>query len=167
MTENLANILVNLLHGVNKQLVVFIVSLLPMLESRGGLIVASLLHVDFFEALIISLIGNILPIPFILILFEKIEKLLRKSKKINKLFIKLENKTLKKRAQIDKYGYLGLILFVGIPLPGTGAWTGSLLAILLDLDKKKSFVYIVLGVILASIIMSVASYLIPYLIRTL
>ena len=64
----------------------------------------------------------------------------------------------KHKGQIEKYGYLGLILFVGIPLPGTGAWTGALLAVLLNLDKKKSFIYIMLGIVLASIIMSILSY---------
>ena len=70
----------------------------------------------------------------------------------------LSNKTLKKKDQIDKYGYFGLFLFVGIPLPGTGAWTGSLLAILLNLDKKKSFITIAIGVLAAGIIMSLLSY---------
>lgn len=67
-------------------------------------------------------------------------------------------KVLSKREQIDKYGYFGLMIFVGIPLPGTGAWTGSALAVLLGLDKKKSFLFIVLGVIMAAIIMSIVSY---------
>ena len=70
----------------------------------------------------------------------------------------MEKKILSKKAQIEKYGYLGLLLFVGIPLPGTGAWTGSALAVLLGMDRKKSFFYILLGVILASIIMSIISY---------
>ena len=65
---------------------------------------------------------------------------------------------MKKSDSIKKYGYVGLILFVGIPLPGTGAWTGSLLAVLLNLDKKKSFICILAGVILASIIMTIISY---------
>ena len=70
----------------------------------------------------------------------------------------LEKKGNSKRSQIDKYGYLGLVLFVGIPLPGTGAWTGSLVAILLGLDKKKSFICILIGVMLAAAIMSIVSY---------
>jgi len=101
------------------------------------------------------------------LLFEKIEELLMKIKSIKKILVKIENKALKKKTQIDKYGYLGLLLFVGIPLPGTGAWTGALLAILLNLDKKKSFIYILLGVILASIIMSIVSYLIPTIISSI
>ena len=70
----------------------------------------------------------------------------------------LEKKVDSKREQIDKYGYWGLILFVGIPLPGTGAWTGSLLAVMLGLDKKRSFLCILVGVVLAAIIMSILSY---------
>ncbi len=167
MTETLATFLVNLFNGFNKQVVIFIISMLPILELRGGLIAASLLHINFIEAYIICIIGNILPIPFIILLFEKIEKVLKKIKIFNIIFSKLETKTLKKRKQIDKYGYLGLLLFVGIPLPGTGAWTGALLVSLLDLDKKKSLIYILLGVILASIIMSIVSYLIPSIITSL
>ena len=79
--------------------------------------------------------------------------------KITSKFVKwLEKKVSSKRGQIDKYGYLGLILFVGIPLPGTGAWTGSLLAVMLGLDRKKSFICIILGVLIASVIMSIVSY---------
>ena len=90
---------------------------------------------------------------------EKVLELFEKWNVTSKVVRWLEKKVDSKREQIDKYGYLGLILFVGIPLPGTGAWTGSLIAIMLGLNKKKSFVCIIVGVILASIIMSIISYL--------
>jgi len=167
MTNTLATFFVTLFGNLNKHVIIFIISMLPILELRGGLIAASLLHINFVEAYVICIIGNILPIPFVLLLFEKIEELLMKIKSIKKILVKIENKALKKKTQIDKYGYLGLLLFVGIPLPGTGAWTGALLAILLNLDKKKSFIYILLGVILASIIMSIVSYLIPTIISSI
>ena len=99
-----------------------------------------------------------LPIPFVLIFLDKIFNWLKKFKTTEKIVVKLEKKILSKKAQIEKYGYLGLLLFVGIPLPGTGAWTGAGLAVLLRLDKKKSSIAIFLGVILASIIMSIISY---------
>ena len=89
---------------------------------------------------------------------DKIFNWLKKFKTTEKIVVKLEKKILSKKAQIEKYGYLGLLLFVGIPLPGTGAWTGAGLAVLLRLDKKKSSIAIFLGVILASIIMSIISY---------
>jgi len=146
------------LGGLGKEVIVFIISMLPILELRGGLIAATLLGVDFLPGYIVSIIGNILPIPIVLLFLEKILDFLKKFKVTEKLVVKIENKILSKKEQIDKYGYLGLLLFVGIPLPGTGAWTGSGLAVLLHLDRKKSFIYILLGVVLASIIMSIFSY---------
>lgn len=156
--ESLIESLIKIFGPLGKELVVFIISILPLLELRGGLIAASLLKLPFFKGYIISIIGNILPIPIVLLFLDKIFTLLKKFKLTSKIVIKLENKILSKKKQIDKYGYLGLLLFVGIPLPGTGAWTGSALAVLLHLDKKKSFIYIILGIIMASIIMSIFSY---------
>lgn len=156
--EHLVGSLIDLFEGLNKELIVFIISMLPLLESRGGLLAAMLLQLDFIPGFIISFLGNTLPIPLVLLFIEKIFNWLKKYNKTNKIITKFEKKTLSKKGQIEKYGYLGLILFVGIPLPGTGAWTGALLAVLLNLDKKKSFIYIMLGIILASIIMSILSY---------
>jgi len=156
--EHLVKTIIELFSGANKELIVFIISILPILELRGGLLAASLLKVNFLSGYIISIIGNILPIPLVLLFLEKIFNFLKKNKYLEKIITKFENKVLSKKGQIDKYGYLGLLLFVGIPLPGTGAWTGSALAVLLHLDRKKSFFYIILGVILASIIMSILSY---------
>jgi len=156
--ESLVQSLTELLGGLGKEVIVFIISMLPILELRGGLIAATLLGVDFLPGYIVSIIGNILPIPIVLLFLEKILDFLKKFKVTEKLVVKIENKILSKKEQIDKYGYLGLLLFVGIPLPGTGAWTGSGLAVLLHLDRKKSFIYILLGVVLASIIMSIFSY---------
>ena len=150
--------LIDILKGWNKDIIIFIISMLPILELRGGLLAASLLKVKYFKALVICIIGNLIPIPLVLIFLEFIFNILRKWKVTKKLVDWLERKVLSKREQIDKYGYLGLLLFVGVPLPGTGAWTGSALAVLLGLDKKKSFIYIILGVLLASIIMSILSY---------
>ena len=158
MTETVVNFFIDLFNGLNKNILVFIVSMLPIVELRGGLIAASILKIECFKAFIICFIGNILPVPFILLLIEKIFELLKKWNFTKKIINKLEKKTLEKSDQITKYGYLGLLLFVGIPLPGTGAWTGSLLAVLLNLNKKKSFIYISLGVLLAGIIMSIISY---------
>ena len=158
MTETVVNFFIELFSGINKNILVFIVSMLPIVELRGGLIAASILHVEFIKAFIICFIGNILPVPFILLLIEKIFDLLKKWNPTKKIVTKLEKKTLSKKEQINKYGYWGLLLFVGIPLPGTGAWTGTLLAVLLKLNKKKSFIFIALGVLLAGIIMSILSY---------
>jgi len=156
--DSLVNFIIDIFNGWNKEVVVFIVSLLPILELRGGLLAASFLKVEFMRAFIICFIGNILPIPLVLLFLDYILSLLKKWKITKKIIDWFERKVLSKREQIDKYGYLGLLLFVGIPLPGTGAWTGSALAVLLGLNRKKSFVVILVGVLLAGIIMSILSY---------
>lgn len=160
MTEGLVETFIGFFRDLdlNKEVIVFIISLLPILELRGGLLAASLLNVDPVVGYIICVIGNILPVPFILLLITPLFNRLKKTKLLSKFVDKIENKALSKKEQIDKYKYLGLVLFVGIPLPGTGAWTGSLIACLLDMDKKKSFFAIMLGVIMASIIMMIISY---------
>ncbi len=156
--ESMVSGLVELFKGLNKEVVVFIISMLPLLELRGGILAASILNVSFLPGYILSILGNVLPIPFLLLFLEKILNWLSKFKSTKKVVNEFEKKVLSKKEQIDKYGYIGLMLFVGIPLPGTGAWTGSALAVLLGMDRKKSFLYIFLGVILASIIMSIISY---------
>lgn len=145
-------------HGIPSWLVVFIISLFPILECRLGMFTAIvLLKMNPFVGFIISFIGNILPIPFILLLINKIFEILKKIPVICKPIYWLEEKTLKKRDKIDKYGIWGLLLFVAIPLPGTGGWTGALLASLLHLDRKKSFGVICVGVFIAGLIISILS----------
>lgn len=141
-----------------KEILVFVISMLPILELRGGILAAALLDMNPITSYIVCVIGNILVIPIALYLLEFIFKILRKFKFFDKIITKIEDKCLSKREQLDKYGYLGLVLFVGIPIPGTGAWTGCFLASLLGMNKKKSFLAAMLGVILASIIMMILSF---------
>ena len=163
--SNIIQSIVNLFGSIPHEIVIFVISLLPILEMRGGMIAATLLGVPYVKALIICVIGNIIPIPFILLFIKKIFQWLKKFKTTGRFVTWLENKTLKKRGQIDKFGFWGLILFVGIPLPGTGGWTGALLASLLGIPVKKSSFAIGLGICLCAIIMSIATYLIPYLVK--
>ena len=147
MAEELASFFVELFGGLTslkygKELIIFIISLMPILELRGGLIAATLL----------------IPIPFILWLITPIFNKMKKMKMFSGLVDKLEKKAMSKKEQIEKLQYLGLMLFVGIPLPGTGAWTGCLIAALLDMDKKKAMVAAILGVVMAGIIMMILSY---------
>ena len=145
-------------HGIPDWLVVFIISLCPILECRLGMFTAIvLLQMYPFVGFIISFLGNILPIPFILLLINKIFEWLKKVPYVKVPIIWLEEKTLKKKDKIDKYGIWGLLLFVAIPLPGTGGWTGALLASLLHLDRKKSFGVIAIGVFIAGLIITVLS----------
>lgn len=165
MAENLVNAIIGAFGGISsiaygKEILVFIISLMPILELRGGLIAASLLNMNPVTSYIISIIGNVLPVPFILLLITKILAWMRKSKVslFNKVANWLDEKVEKHKGQIEKYGYLGVILFVGIPLPGTGAWTGSLIASVLDLDRKKTFVAVMIGILMASVIMMLLSF---------
>ena len=165
MANKLVKAIVGLFGGFTslkfgKEILVFIISLMPILELRGGLIAASLLGLDPIPSYIISIIGNILPIPFILWFINSILNWMRncKIKKFNKIVKWLDKKVKKHKGSIEKYGFWGLVLFVGIPLPGTGAWTGCLIASVLEMDKKKSFIAALIGVFMASIIMMILSF---------
>lgn len=145
-------------HGIPDWLVVFLISLCPVLECRLGMFTAIvLLQMNPVAGFIISFIGNILPIPFILLLINWIFEIFKKLPVLKNIVFWLEEKTLKKRDKIDKYGIWGLLFFVAIPLPGTGGWTGALLASLLHLDKKKSFGIIAIGVFIAGLIITILS----------
>jgi len=145
-------------HGIPDELVVFLISLMPVLECRLGMFTAIvLLQMNTFKGFIISFLGNILPIPFILLLINWIFEVFKKIPGLKNIVFWLEERTLKKRDKIDKYGIWGLLFFVAVPLPGTGGWTGALLASLLKLDKKKSFAIISLGVFIAGLIMTILS----------
>ena len=137
---------------------VFIISMIPILELQGGLLAASLLKISAAKALPICIVGNIIPIPFILLFIRQIFKWMKKTKLFRGLIIKMENRAMGKSDQIKRYEFLGLLLFVGIPLPGTGAWTGALIASLLEVDIKKSSIAILCGLFMASAIMYIVSY---------
>lgn len=143
---------------VSREIVIFIISMIPILELRGGLLVASLLDVSITTAIPICIVGNIIPIPFILLFIKQIFKWLKKIKLFRGMIERMETRAMGKSDTIKKYEFLGLMLFVGIPLPGTGAWTGSLIAALLDVDFKKAIIAELLGIIIATVIMSVVSY---------
>ena len=158
MSESIALSIAEFFQGkIAKEFIVFIISMIPILELRGSLIVAGFLKMEFLATYVIAVLGNMLPIPFILLFVDKIFNLLKKTK-AKKLVIKMENKALSKSDQIKKYGKLGLFLFVAIPLPGTGAWTGSLIAVLLRMKMKDSLPWIFLGVLTAGLIMSLLSF---------
>ena len=143
------------------ELIVFAISLLPILELRGGLVAAALLGLEWYIAFPICVIGNILPIPFILLFIKQIFKVLRKLPVFKKIIPKLEKKAGEKGSLINRGRFIGLFSFVAIPLPGTGAWMGALAATLLDIRMKKSFPIIFLGVITAGIIMLLIAYALP------
>ena len=140
----------NLSQYISPEGAVFIISMIPLLELRGGLLAASLLKISAAKAIPLCIVGNIIPIPFILLFIRQIFKVLKKTKLFRGLIIRSD--------QVKKYEFWGLMLFVGIPLPGTGAWTGSLIASLLEIDIKKSSMAILCGIIMATVIMYIVSY---------
>ena len=165
MSEKLVGAMIGAFGGLTaikygREILVFIISLMPILELRGGILAAALLNLDPLPGYVISIIGNVLPVPFILFLIIKVLAWMKNSKVnfFNKIANWLDEKVEKNKGQIEKYGYWGLLLFVGIPLPGTGAWTGTLIAAVLNLDKKKTFITVLGGILMASIIMMFLSY---------
>lgn len=159
MSEAIAEYVVNLLGGrISPEIIAFIVSMMPILELRGGLIAAKLMEIEFVKAFIICYIGNMLPVPFILLFIRKIFNLLKKIPTVENAIVKLEARSIRKGDKIRKYRLWGLLIFVGIPLPGTGAWTGALVADLFDIRIKHSLPVIALGVLIAGIIISALSY---------
>lgn len=163
MAESLVHTFLGLFDGLRsipfgKELIVFLISLMPILELRGGLIAAALLGLDIVPAFIICIIGNLLPMPFILWFITPIFNKLKKTKHLSKLVNKIEKKALSKKDKIEKAEFWGLLFFVGIPLPGTGGWTGSLIASLINMDKKKAMLAITCGVLLAGLIVGSLSF---------
>ena len=150
-------------HGIPEWLIPFLVSILPIIELRGGIIAARLLDKELFKAIWVCMIGNILPIPFILLFIDKFFTFVKKHKipLLTKLVIFLENKAINKSSAMEKGEFFFLLFFVGIPLPGTGAWTGSLIAALRKIPLKKAVPAIFLGLCLASAIMCTLCYGFP------
>jgi uncharacterized membrane protein len=166
MGEKLLNWFMQLLTGMPNWLIVGIVSMVPLIELRGGLIAAALLGMPLWEGILFCLIGNIIPVPFILLFITPIFRWLKTTKLFRPLVEKIEARSMGKSDKIRKAEFWGLVLFVGIPLPGTGAWTGSLIACLLNVDKKKAFCAVILGLLLATTIMCVFTYGIPAIVAS-
>lgn len=160
MVENVVEFLKDKL---SPEMVVFVVSLMPILELRGGLIASAILHIDWVVAFPICVLGNLLPIPLELLFIRKIFNLLKKIKGIGNLVDKLDKRAKEKGTEISKskYAFWGLFTLVAIPLPGTGAWTGGLVADVLDMRISRAMPAIILGVIAAGLITSFISYVIP------
>lgn len=165
MAESIATTLVEFFQNkIPEELIVFFISLLPVLELRGGMIAASLLGLELIPSFIICFIANMIPIPFILLFIRKIFQFLRDKPFFGKIIEKLEIRSMRKSETVKKYRGWGLLLFVAIPLPGTGGWTGALIAALIDMRISTATGIIAFGVFIAGVIMSVVSYGIPAII---
>ena len=145
----------------------FLLSMVPVIELRGAIPIATEVHeLNFWIAIVVSIIGNMVPVPFIIVFIRKIFDWMRKKMpKLNGLVSKMEQKTEKHKETVLKYEFWGLFLLVAIPLPGTGAWTGALVAAMLDMQLKRAVPAIFLGVVGAAAIVSFVTLAVPMLVQ--
>ena len=147
---------------IRKYLIVFLISMVPLIELRGAIPYAVGFNLPLLPSLALAIIGNMLPVPFIFLFARKVLEWGKDKRFIGGFFTwcleKGEKGGRKLESKAGRGLYIALLLFVGIPLPGTGAWTGTLAASILNMDFKKSVLYVMLGVLFAGAIMLVASY---------
>ncbi len=144
---------------VGKLLISFFVAMVPVVELRVAMPIATGLGIDWWVALPIVIVGNIIPVPFIIIFIKRIFAWMSARKGfLARIVTKMEKKAYSKKDVIEKYGPWGLWIFVAIPLPGTGAWTGALIAAMMDISLKRAFPAIATGVVTAGVIMAFVSY---------
>ena len=137
----------------------FLVSMVPIIELRGAIPIGVGYGLDYWVVVLVAVIGNIIPVPFIILFIRKIFELMRKwSKKLDGIVTKLEKRAESKSDVVQKYAFWGLFVLVAIPLPGTGAWTGALVAAMLDMRLKRAFPAIAFGVITAAAIVTFVTY---------
>ncbi len=140
-------------------LLTLLVSMVPVIELRGGIPFGVAAGLPVWAAYLAAVIGNLLPVPFIVVYIRRVFVFMRQHMpRLNRLVDKMEEKAHLKSASVLKYQYLGLAIFVAIPLPGTGAWTGALVAAFLDMRLKRAFPSIAGGVLSAGLIISILSY---------
>lgn len=150
--------LFNWLMGAGRELAVVLISMVPLVELRGAVPLGAVAGVPAIELIPLAVIGNMIPIPFLLFFGEKLLDWVCSLGPLSGFATKYREKLLGKTGQVTRYERLGLFLFVAIPLPGTGAWTGSLVAALFDIRLKHAFPAIALGVLIAGIIVSAVTY---------
>lgn len=149
----------NALSGIpSEELIVFFISMMPVLELRGGLLAASWLEIELWRAVLVCVAGCFLPVPFILLLIRRILRAMKRIRLTREIAVRLEQRALGKSENIRRFEFWGLLIFVGIPLPGTGAWTGALIAALLDIPPKKAALAILAGILLSAALMTALAY---------
>ncbi len=146
--------------GLSKEIIVAIISMMPIFELRGGIpLGVFFFKMNILSTAIISITANILVIPPILWLLKPVNKWLESFEQGNNIIEKLRKRAIAKSKIVQKLEFFGLMLFVAMPLPGSGAWTGALIAFFLKMSLKKSLLYIILGVIIAGILVTFLTYL--------
>ena len=142
-----------------KLLITFLISMVPVIELRGAIPSAIAMDIEPWLACTLSVIGNMIPVPFILLFIRKIFVWMKRYEKLEKIVTKLENRAASKSESVKKYELIGLCLLVAIPLPGTGAWTGALVAALMDMRFRRALPIIFLGVVIAGIVVTLVTTL--------
>lgn len=148
-----------LLEIITKEIMVILIAAMPLVELKGAIPVGVSMGLRPIHATILGVIGSLIPVPFLLLFLKPIFIRLRKTKLFKGTIDKIVKKTLKKGKNIKKYSIIGLIIFVAIPLPGTGVWTGSLAAILFNIRFKHAFPAITLGNTIAATIVFILSFI--------
>ena len=136
----------------------FLLSMVPIIELRGAIPLGAGLGLPWYINYIVCVIGNFLPVPFILLFIRAILNWMKKVPKLDKIALWLEERAAKKSDKVNKYATLGLLVFVALPLPGTGAWTGSLVAALMEMRLKHSLLSVFCGVLIAGVIVTLIAY---------
>lgn len=137
----------------------FCIAMVPVLELRGAIPIGTAYGLDLWTAIFVSILGNLVPVPFIIIFIKKIFAWMRRRMpRLDGLVTGLEKRAADKSETVEKYAFWGLFILVAIPLPGTGAWTGSLVAAMMDMPMRKAFPAIALGVVGAGIIVAFVTY---------
>jgi uncharacterized membrane protein len=148
----------NFFSFLGKEGALFIVSMIPLIELRGSILLGAAMKMNWLIVYIICVIGNLVPVPFIVLFGKKLIGWLKNTRLLSNTAHKFEARLMKKADKVTKYSFIGLCLFVAVPLPGTGAWTGAAIAALLDMKLKHAFLSIALGVLIAGAIMTIGSY---------
>ena len=152
------DLIVNFFKGFPSEVIVLILSMIPVIELRGGIPAAYAMGLPLFETLPLAIIGNTIPVPFIILFIKQIFKFMKKHNILSNLIDKITQRALDRSDKVESMEFWGLMIIVAIPLPGTGAWTGALIAALMDLDFKRAMLSIGLGVIVSAIIVSFLTY---------
>ena len=136
----------------------FLISMIPVAELRASVIFGAAKGLEWYYVLPVSVIGNFLPVPFILLFIKKILKWMKGTERFSRFALWLEERADRKSSRVIPYAFFGLVLFVGIPIPGTGAWMGALIAALFGMRMRQAMPAIFTGLLIAGAIMGAASY---------
>jgi len=142
-----------------KMLITLLMSMVPVLELRGAIPIGVSLGLDYRTAIGLSILGNLIPVPFLILFTRSVFDWLRsQNERLDRFVTRMEERAALKSEIVQRYAFWGLVLLVAVPLPGTGAWTGSLVAVILKMRLRRAFPAIALGVVVAGLIVAFVTY---------